>query len=158
MKSTARRPLSRAERQARTRAALLDAAARVFVRDGFQGSSVEAIAAEAGYTRGAFYSNFDSKEQVFAELLQDRAFSIYRRIAADSADPAKRPGSRELGDIAAAVREHPDGAWATRLWLELMAHAGRDEEFRKIAADFWSGTRALGAHALSTAYEAAGRD
>ena len=47
--------LTRAEKRARTRAALRDAAARVFVERGFQGASVEVIAAEAGFTRGAFY-------------------------------------------------------------------------------------------------------
>src|SRR3712207_9567995 len=41
--------------------------------------SVEAIAERAGFTRGAFYSNFDSKEQLFAELLQERVYSTYRR-------------------------------------------------------------------------------
>ena len=61
--------MTRAERRAQTRAALLDAAARVFAERGFGGASVEAIAAEAGYTRGAFYSNFASKEELFVALL-----------------------------------------------------------------------------------------
>jgi AcrR family transcriptional regulator len=152
------RRLTRAEQQARTRAALLDAAARVFVERGFHGASVEAISAEAGYTRGAFYSNFESKEQLFAELLQERAFSLARRVAADSADPARRPTSRQLGEISAAIQADPDVGWELRLWLELMAHAGRDDEFRKLAAGFWSGTRALGAHALRVGYQGAGQE
>jgi AcrR family transcriptional regulator len=52
--------LSRAEQQQRTRAALLDAAGEVFAERGFQGASVEAIAERAGFSRGAFYSNFSS--------------------------------------------------------------------------------------------------
>ena len=56
--------LTRAQKQARTRAALLDAGARVFVTHGFQGASVELIASEAGYTRGAFYSGAEARERI----------------------------------------------------------------------------------------------
>jgi AcrR family transcriptional regulator len=150
--------LSRAEQRAETRAALLEAAGRVFVEQGFLGASVEAIAAEAGYTRGAFYSNFGSKEELFAELLQDRVYSIYRRMAEDSAELSRRPTPRELGERLAAIQAHPEGGWLFRLWLELLAHAGRDERFREIAAGFWNGNRALGAFAINEAYAAAGRE
>lgn len=59
-----------ARRQA-TRARLLEAAAEVFVEEGLQGASVEAVCTRAGFTRGAFYSNFESKEQLFLALLQE---------------------------------------------------------------------------------------
>jgi AcrR family transcriptional regulator len=143
---------TRAERQAQTRAALLAAAEQVFVERGFQASSVEEIARRAGYTRGAFYSNFASKEELFAELLQERAFSRYRELAAGAAE---RMTLRELGELNARMAvEGP----LFRLWLELLAHAGRDESFRKIAAGFWSGTRTLGAQAISEQFHAAGRE
>ena len=159
MKTTARAPLSRPERQARTRADLLDAAARVFVRDGYQGSSVGAIAAEAGYSRGAFYSNFDSKEELFAELLQERVFALYHDIAAEvSDDPGHRPTARALGERLAAMQRHPDGRWLFPLWLELVTHGGRDERFRSIAAGFWNTNRALSAEALRTAYADSGAE
>jgi AcrR family transcriptional regulator len=149
--------LTRAEQRAKTREALLDAAARVFVERGFAGASVEAIAAAAGYTRGAFYSNFDSKEQLFAELLQERVFSRYREIARGSADASGWPTAREVGAAAADMQRNPDGPWLLRLSLELLLHAGRDEAFRGIAAEFWTGTRELGAQAIEAAYAAAGR-
>lgn len=60
-------------RRERTRERLLDAAAQVFARVGFGAASVEAIAEAAGFTRGAFYSNFQSKEHLFLELT-DRQF------------------------------------------------------------------------------------
>jgi hypothetical protein len=63
-----------------------------------------------------------------------------------------------MGGIAAELQSHPDGSWLFRLWLELLAHAGRGREFRKIAAEFWRGTRTLGAFALERAYRAAGTD
>jgi AcrR family transcriptional regulator len=150
--------LTREERRAKTREALLDAAGRVFVERGFAGASVEAIAAAAGYTRGAFYSNFDSKEQLFAELLQERVFSRYREIARGSADASGWPTAREVGAAAAAMQRNPDGGWLLRLSLELLLHAGRDEAFRGIAAEFWTGTRVLGAQAIEAAYAASGRE
>ena len=147
--------LTRGEKQSRTRSALLDAGARVFVTHGFQGASVELIASEAGYTRGAFYSNFSSKEQLFAELLQDRVYSIYREMAETSAG-AERPTLRQVGEQLAAIQGDPDGQWLFRLWLELLAHAGRDKQFRQIAAGFWSANRALTSNSIDSAYASDG--
>src|SRR5437870_12294969 len=65
--------LSRNERKAQTRAELIDAAARVFARRGYHGTTVDDVAEEAGFTKGAFYSNFESKEDVFVELVADRS-------------------------------------------------------------------------------------
>lgn len=136
--------LTRAERREQTRRALLDAAGRVFVERGFAGASVEAIAAEAGYTRGAFYSNFATKEELFAELLQDRVYSAYRRMAERRIeDPGHMPSGRETGEELARLQDAPEGRWLFRLWLELLAHAGRDGDFRRLAAGFWSGNREL---------------
>jgi AcrR family transcriptional regulator len=132
---------TRAEKQARTRAALLEAGARVFVERGFLGASVEVIAAEANFTRGAFYSNFASKEELFAELLQERVYATYSEMAKTSA--VVSPTLRQVGEQLAALQADPNGQWLFRLWLEVLAHAGRDEQFREIAAGFWSANRAL---------------
>ena len=64
--------LTRAEAKARTREQLLDAATRVFARKGYAGASVEEIAESAGYSIGALFSNFASKEQLFLELMSAR--------------------------------------------------------------------------------------
>jgi AcrR family transcriptional regulator len=146
--------MTRAERQAQTRAALLDAAARVFVERGFAGASVEAIAAEAGYTRGAFYSNFATKEELFVALLQERGFEMARSAAREGATMTPR----ELGAYSAAVHGHAVAEWMIRLFLEVLAHAGREPETRKLAAGFWSGTREIGAEQIRRAYEAAGEE
>jgi AcrR family transcriptional regulator len=63
--------LRREESQAQTRARLLQAAARVFARLGYTGASVDAVAEEAGYSKGAVYSNFASKEDIFLELMRE---------------------------------------------------------------------------------------
>jgi AcrR family transcriptional regulator len=147
--------LTRAERKAQTRRDLLDAAARVFVDRGFERSSIEAITEEAGYTRGAFYSNFASKAELFAELLQQRVYETYRKMAAASA-AGERQSLRETGERLAAIQGDGNGHWLFRLWLELLAHAGRDPDFRKLAARFWSTTRRLSAEGIRRAYEEKG--
>ena len=136
--------MTRAERQAETRRALLDAAAAVFIERGLQGSSVEAIAERAGFTRGAFYSNFSSKEELFAEVLQDRVYAAYRAMAQAQLDSkGTLPSSRETARTLAEVQGHPDGRWLFRLWLELLLQAGRDERMRELAAEFWRSNRLL---------------
>jgi AcrR family transcriptional regulator len=132
--------LTRSERQAQTRRELLDAAARVFVKRGFTGSSVEEISAEAGYTRGAFYSNFRSKNELFIELLHDLVYTRYTEMTQESLRD-RPPTLRETGEMLAAIQARAEGRWIWRLWFECLAQAGRDEELRELAATFWQGNR-----------------
>src|SRR5271169_2757357 len=60
-----------ADRTRATRRKLLDAAKRIFAKDGFEAARLEDIAAGAGYTRGAFYANFKSKEDIFFALFEE---------------------------------------------------------------------------------------
>jgi AcrR family transcriptional regulator len=79
----------RGERRLITRAQLLDAAERVFARDGLRGASVDAIALEAGYSTGAVYSNFKGKEDLFLTLVEERIdprlASVYEAMEAELA-------------------------------------------------------------------------
>ncbi|HEV2814851.1 MAG TPA: TetR/AcrR family transcriptional regulator [Solirubrobacteraceae bacterium] len=136
--------LSRAESQARTRQALLDAAGEVFVERGLHRTSVEAIAERAGFTRGAFYSNFGSKEELFAELLQSTVYRAYREMGERQLSGGEPiPTARETARTLARIQAHPDGRWMFRLWLELLLEAGRDEKMRKLALEFWRTNRKL---------------
>jgi AcrR family transcriptional regulator len=148
---------TRKEKQAATRSLLMKAAAKVCAKRGLQQTSIDEVAEEAGYTKGAFYSNFASKEELFAELLHDRVYSIYRRMAEDAAGP-ERPTLRETGERLAAIQGNAEGQWLFRLWLEVLAHAGRDPQFRQIAAGFWSANRGLSARAIEGAFAAAGQE
>src|ERR1035441_2636854 len=77
-----KRPGHSSRRQGRTeltRARLIQSAEKIFARDGFEAAKLGEIAADAGYTRGAFYANFDSKEDLFLALLEKE---ISTRIAA----------------------------------------------------------------------------
>jgi AcrR family transcriptional regulator len=62
-----------------TREKLFEAAARVFEEQGIGGASIEAIAAAAGFTRGAFYSNFNSKDELIIAMLEDHVEQSIRR-------------------------------------------------------------------------------
>jgi AcrR family transcriptional regulator len=62
--------LSRTESRAQTRNRLLEAARELFAKEGYAATSVERIAEAAGYSKGAVYSNFESKESIFLEVLQ----------------------------------------------------------------------------------------
>jgi AcrR family transcriptional regulator len=64
--------LTREEKKARTRAQLIDAAATVFARRGFMAASLDEVAEEAGLTKGAVYSNFESKEDLFEAVIDER--------------------------------------------------------------------------------------
>src|SRR6266702_903425 len=62
--------LSRAQSRQRTREALVSAAMGVFARSGYAGASVDAIAAQAGFTVGALYANFGTKEELFLAVFE----------------------------------------------------------------------------------------
>jgi AcrR family transcriptional regulator len=156
-----RRPkrLTRKEQQAETRGRLLDAGERVFLRRGLQGSSVEEIAAEAGFTRGAFYSNFKSKGELFVELLHVRVYDRYAELAKETQERPGTPRERLRWGIERVrdVQKGDEGNWLFRLWLECLTEAARDEQFRKLAATFWSGNRALLAGQAAATFKELGR-
>ena len=77
-------------RREATRQKLLDAAAQVFAEVGLDAASVEAICERAGFTRGAFYSNFETKDELFLEL----AGNVARERVAGGAQPRARARGR----------------------------------------------------------------
>lgn len=121
---------TRHERQERTRSELLEAAARVFARRGFHGASVEEIAAEAGYTSGAVYSNFKGKEELFLALQErelEKRLADFRAVgAADSSPQAVEQAASER--FAKFIREDPD--WPL-LFFEFWAYGARNEKLRQ---------------------------
>jgi AcrR family transcriptional regulator len=151
--------LSRQEKQAETRTRLMDAAERVFLRRGLQGSSVEEIVAEAGFTRGAFYSNFKTKEELFVELLQDRIYRRYAEMAEEAQEQPGTPRERLRWGIERVrdVQKPEGGNVLFRLWLECLTQAARDKEFRKLAATFWSGNRGILTEQTKATFKELGR-
>jgi AcrR family transcriptional regulator len=121
---------TRAQRQARTRTELIDAAERLFTAQGFHATFLEAVADEAGYTRGAVYSNFASKEDLF--------FAVYERRV-ESFLPELTRALVAAGDIGEALlsvtaahgrrREREQDGWLA-VFLEFWTHVLRHPEHR----------------------------
>lgn len=113
-----------------TRRAILDAAARAFARRGFHGASVETVAAEAGLSTGAVYSNFKSKEELFLTLYEERIERRARELR--EAVTAEGGGAEGLSSAAADVTTMfgRDRDWLL-LYFEFALHAARDARFRR---------------------------
>jgi AcrR family transcriptional regulator len=124
--SVKRRVVPRVEQVAHNRRQLLTAAHDVFGELGYAGASLDAIAERAGFTKGAVYSHFRSKSDLFLSLLEeriDRRAAAQRQLAARVAGPA---------DIAALVRQgtsqsRDDPQWRLAV-LEFRVVAARDDE------------------------------
>lgn len=124
---------TREERRLRTRAELLEAAAVVFARHGYHATSVDMVAEAAGYTKGAVYSNFDSKEELFLALLDQHLEAAVRTV--DEIVAATAPAER--GSRFAQQRERMtvfDRDWFL-LETEFLLYAARNETARERLAD-----------------------
>ena len=130
----------RRERVDRTRADLLDAAARVFSAQGFEGASVGDVAAAAGYTKGAVYSHFGSKSNLFLTLAREQVLSPRSYGAATSSGSVHPPSdSRDdlfavISDELAASADNP----TMLLDLEVLAYAVRHPGERPEIADLFA--------------------
>src|SRR3954454_24557974 len=122
--------MNRKQKEARTRAKLMRSAARLFCHRGLEQASVEDIATDAGYTKGAFYSNFKSKEELFLAMLDQKFGEELERIeGALKTDEPPDEAARHAGeDVLRFVRSDPE--WE-RLYLEFTAYAARNDEFRE---------------------------
>ncbi|MEU6330486.1 TetR family transcriptional regulator [Streptomyces sp. NPDC047049] len=150
-----RKRLTREESRQRTRGRLLDAAAELFTERGVNGTSVEQIAERAGYTRGAFYGNFEDKNALVAELLQHRTRRELDEVG------ALTQGATSFADALDRLRAwNRDRARHLPAWLalrmELVLHALRNEELRPLLAERELLARDAHAAGLEQAFAARG--
>jgi AcrR family transcriptional regulator len=125
-----RRRRTQAERRDETRRALLESADRAFSRDGFHASSVDAIAEDAGYSKGSVYARFGGKDDLFLAVLEARFEQRLAPIGRDFAEHRTR--QERIEAIAEAHRQmiRGDPAW-TVAWVEFAAHATRDADLSR---------------------------
>lgn len=115
-----------------TRTALVEAAAEVFARRGFHAASLEEIADLAGFTRGAIYSNFRSKEDLLLAVA-DRVNRTHIEAVTAAQEQAADPEARRTGAAAAAVWRDVISADPNLvpLTLEFQLYALRNPAFRE---------------------------
>jgi AcrR family transcriptional regulator len=131
--------LSRQERKSQTRERLIDAAATVFAQRGFETASLDEVAAAAGYTKGAVYSNFASKTDLLIALIE-------RRIDSQSAQYSRRFEGQDLATAARSIEAEPGlGMELEKQWVvlavEFWLHAMRDEHTRLLVAEQYERAR-----------------
>ena len=139
--------LSRAESQARTRDQLLQTATRAFLRDGYLATSLDKVADEAGYSKGAVYSNFRNKTELCLAVLDAIRAEQTRRVAQAMSGPST------LSERIDAFHTWADGtigdpAW-TGLEFEFVTQVRRDEPVRAQMAERERAARAVVADVIA---------
>lgn len=134
-------------RRTRTRERLMDAAYRLFATHGINGTSIEAVADDAGFTRGAFYSNFGSKTELFFALTDrenETRVENLRRLLSRMLEPLKHGGKPEQSRIEGVIADILTSQPVDRQWClmhgEFRMLAMRDPE---VAARFLEAERAF---------------
>lgn len=122
--------LTRDQRRDKTRRELLDAAASVFPRHGYHGTSLDEIAEEAGYTKGAVYSHFKNKEDLFLALVDERQGAMVEQFfaAAQSDSPGSTTRIAAIGDVYRHLNPTED-EWI--LWNEFFLYSLRHPDLRE---------------------------
>ncbi|RZL02010.1 MAG: TetR/AcrR family transcriptional regulator [Rubrivivax sp.] len=130
--------LSRLESRERTRALILDAARAVVSEMGYDGASISDIALRAGFSKGAFFSNFDSKEALLIEVLRidkEQELTMLKMVLEGLSD----------AEAVLALDQYIDGLSGNRacavLDVEMQLHAARSPEFANIYEQLADTTR-----------------
>jgi AcrR family transcriptional regulator len=111
--------VTREERRERTREELLAAADERFITSGYHATSLDQIAADAGYTKGAVYSNFTSKEDLF--------FAVYERRV-----------DRGVAEVERVLAEHGAVEGIERIMAATATRQGRDDGWLAVFVEFWA--------------------
>lgn len=137
---------TRERRIEHTRALLLDAAEEVFAEKGFTPATLDDIAHAAGYTKGAIYKHFATKEELFLAV-SDRYWRRYFDNFAEVMSSARQIGARELDEIAKRWRQlsRDRGAEHAALGHEFTLYLLRNPDARdRVAAKRSEVVEALG--------------
>lgn len=116
-----------------TRARLLEAAEQLFAEVGLDGASVEAVCERAGFTRGAFYSNFESKDELFLMLAgrvaEKRVNAVRERVSEITAEGGLAPGCDPTDLLQKVMDSGSDDRMGVMLMSEIRIRALRDAQF-----------------------------
>lgn len=121
-------------RRGNTRRRLVDAAYQVFAETGYGHATVEKVADRAGFTRGAFYSNFESLEELFLEMWTERSATMIDELRA-ALDQLAADDVVDLHEIVVGIEAAlpvDEGWWS--ITAEVTAHALRHPDLRQTVA------------------------
>ncbi len=123
-------PLTQERRRQLTREHLLAAAAQVFAERGFSGATLDEVARVAGFTKGAVYSNFESKDDLFLALFKANYEREMAQLVA-TLESSVVPAVDRLSDFVALIQEESGHAPnSTLLYVEFWLYAARSPEAR----------------------------
>jgi AcrR family transcriptional regulator len=154
----ATRRLTRQESQQRTRERLVAAGAEEFARRGFAATSIEQIVERAGYTRGAFYSNFANLEELLLAIMDTRLAEARTAFAETFA------GAGDLDTLLRELERHNDArpthrhAGAFLLTIDFWLYSMRHKRVRRRLAQHYAEVRATYAEVIAKVCSAAGRE
>lgn len=150
-------PKGPTKRRPQTRAALLSAALEVFAELGFRAATIEQICDRAGYTRGAFYSNFGSKEELFLALFDAHSDTILTRLRERIDELGTNgPTLDRLADLVSRI-DPSERDWYL-VTTEFTLHAIRDRQAARLLARHDARLRSELTSAVTTFMAAAGRE
>ena len=149
-------PLTQERRRQLTREHLLAAAAQVFAERGFHGATLDEVGRVAGFTKGAVYSNFESKDDLFLALFKDNYEHEMARLVA-TLESSEVPPAERLADFVTLIKDETRASRTSPLLnLEFWLYAARNPEARARLADLDDQAVAASADLLRTLRESEG--
>jgi AcrR family transcriptional regulator len=142
--------MDRFEQRKATRAKLIDAALKLFSTSGYEHATVDDISREAGYSKGAYYFHFSTKDDILAELLRMWTEDRTRVLAAFEGEASSAEGLR---DVLAAFFTYEESRWPAVL-LEFWSQALRNEEIGRKLTTSYAGWRSQLSEAFAQAASA----
>jgi AcrR family transcriptional regulator len=139
-------------RREETRAKLLEAATCVLARSGFERATLDEIVHEAGFSKGAFYVHFESKDDLFWAMLEER-ISRQQEAFRQAVDYSKSMDYNVRTILSAVFGLLGDDALWGSLFMEFHAHAARNEQVRRRLGTMYEGWRQLLVDVLSVSRE-----
>jgi AcrR family transcriptional regulator len=144
-----RTTIDRFEQRTLTRAKLIDAALQLFSTSGYEHATVDDISQAAGYSKGAYYFHFSTKDDILLELL--RIWTEARGTVLDAHATDGPPSRDELHDMLAAFFSYRDAPQWPGVLLEFWAQAVRNPEVSRRLSSAYAGWRKR----ISEAFQAA---
>jgi AcrR family transcriptional regulator len=144
--------LTRAQQQAQTRKRVLEAADEVFARRGFYAAGLEEIAEQAGFTRGAVYSNFRGKDDLALAIIEQRIKTVTALLDEIAAASKATVADAEAAGLRFSELLAGDRDWGP-LFLEFVTHASRHADLATRMTELYRGL----ADSIATVLEATAR-